>query len=243
MKDDVEELVQKAVDPTWDESENTRRGKSAIFWAKAVMIIAVILGVFNEIFSTCFPNASETMGSNQNLPPVATLLSLCTLLLLIPLGLCFIMAMYKGISWIYHAVEEQRQFSKTKFSPSAALICTIIPILNPLFDYLIFKDLLSCQKETFKRFNLDFKDVPEKILKSILFLGLATSIFTFTQEYAILRILSMIIGVIVLLSYIKAMRIIIENAQLLQTTKFNAMLNQKVEEIIAQRKAESIQNL
>lgn len=150
------------------------------------------------------------------------------------------MALYKGISWIYHAVEEQRQFTKTKFSPLAALICTIIPILNPLFDYLIIKDLLSCQKEAFKRFNLDFKDVPEKILKSILYLGLATSIFMFTQEYAILRILSIINGVIVLLSYIKAMRIIIENAQLLQTTMFNAMLNQKVEEIIAQRKADSI---
>lgn len=219
-------------------SENVKRGQSAILWLKISIVFLVVFFISSEILISVLPNspeeaakAAEALKETKAVPPKVLLSFFITFLCLIPLSICSCIYIYKACAWFYHAEKNLRQFTKTKFTPSRAVIYTATCIL----DYFIYKDLLHHQKEVLQKYNLKFSTVSNKVLMVILTLSFIYVFFIFADVLFIIRLLSLILMFPLVICHIKAMRAVIENEQQLDTKLFDDMVNRKVEERMTER--------
>ena len=54
-----------------------------------------------------------------------------------------------------------------RFSPNVAVIHTVIPVIGPVFQYFIFKELLARQKEVLEMRHQDYRNLPDWLLPVI----------------------------------------------------------------------------
>jgi len=129
-------------------------------------------------------------------------------------ALCF--SICKFYSWLHSAIREQRRFSGTHYSPKSATRLALIPILFPAFHYQIFKDLLAQQKETLEKNNLEAISLPNGILSTIPVLGVLIQVgwcigFFGSKDLIAVRIISLILGIVLLVCYTKVIKAITTN--------------------------------
>ena len=122
----------------------------------------------------------------------------------------------KFCSWLHSAIKEQRRFSGTHYSPKSATSLALIPILFPVFHYQIFKDLLARQKETLEKNNLKAISLPNRILIAIPVLGVLIQVgwcigIFGSKDLVAVRIISLILGIVLLVCYTKVIKAITTN--------------------------------
>ena len=129
---------------------------------------------------------------------------------------------YKFCAWLYDTVKAQRRFTETKVLPWQTIFYNLIPFVGPSYNQFVFKDLLKNQKETLERNGLAYKGLPRWVLPVISGLGSAVQIVFVIGIFAArgifaLRVISLVLGIVVFIAYIKAIRTISENAQALES--------------------------
>lgn len=135
-------------------------------------------------------------------------------------------AVHMFCSWLRSVIKEQRRFSETDYSPKTATILALVPIIFPVYHYMIFKDLLARQKETLDQNNLESKYLPDKMLRAIPILGFTIQIgwivglFVAKGLFAA-RVLSIILSIVLLVCYIKVIKAITANTIALNSLATN----------------------
>jgi hypothetical protein len=122
----------------------------------------------------------------------------------------------KFCSWLHSTIREQRRFSETHYSPKSASCIALIPILFPVFHYQIFNDLLARQKETLEKNNLEAISLPNGILSAIPVLGILMQVgccigIFGSKGLIAVRIISLILGIVLLVCYTKIIKAITMN--------------------------------
>ena len=143
------------------------------------------------------------------IPPLFAVVSLC-------------IAIYKCSRWLIHAEKELNRFSEAKLVPWEDVSSALILPLFPFTHFFIFKELLTRQKETLDKNNLESETPPQWALPGILGGGIAiyASFFLMlsNRSTAISHIsIGCFIAFVILLfaSYIKIIRTITANTSAL----------------------------
>ena len=94
------------------------------------------------------------------IPPLFAIVSLC-------------IAVYKCSRWLIHAEKELNRVSEAKLVPWEDVSSALILPLFPFIHFFILKELLTRQKETLDRNNLESETPPQWALPGILGGGIA----------------------------------------------------------------------
>ena len=202
---------------TQEEPENIQRGKSAIVWLKIFIIFAFIIGLFSEYVSTILePFANLAEGENiPAMDPSSAITILVFIILLFVLCIVMAITIFKCCKWLYTSIRTLRKFTSTKFSPRAAVVYTLIPWICGIFDYYIFKDILTNQEQVLKSRNANFTALKPGLLKWILILTIVFLIPSILNDYIACRIICLLLLFPFCWLYIKVMNVIIENEKTL----------------------------
>jgi hypothetical protein len=216
------------------------RGDQAIYWLKAffftslVMIILPITAIYWEPTNTPFD--IELVGIIvyfwlwyvplyiSALCPVLVMLwpviALATLASCIFLVISLCKCIYHYCGWLHFSETEQSHFSKMRFFPDDAVIHTVIPVIGPVFQYFIFRDLLARQKEVLEMRHQDYRNLPDWLLPVISASGFIMqsgllSICILKEWIPIVWFVSIFSGIILFASHIKTIRTITANTRAL----------------------------
>ena len=135
-------------------------------------------------------------------------------------------AIYKFCAWLHCVLKEHHRYSETDVTPRGAIFCALIPIIFPVYHYMIFKDLLARQKEALGQNSLENAHLPGWMLKAIPFLGFTIQIGWFLGLFVAkglfaARVLSIILSIILLVCYIKVIKAITANTIALNSLATN----------------------
>jgi len=235
------ESLKKLVDPELERAfdDNVRRGKSAISWTK-FQIVLNILFFFVEVKT--FGAIAAFYGSYKVNAPIPREVNLAVWTLIVffmAIAIPFFVFIGKNWLWVYHAHKEQSKFTETFFAPWGAVICYYIPVVN----YFVFKALLENQDNTLKLLGIKVKTESNKLLTWFFIFNIATPIFnylTFKSLNTPILFISTILWIILTVLGIKLIKAATANEQAVHDQLENNRINKKVEEIIAQREADSI---
>ena len=235
------ESLKKLVDPELERAfdDNVRRGKSAISWTK-FQIVLNILFFFVEVKT--FGAIAAFYGSYKVNAPIPREVNLAVWTLIVffmAIAIPFFVFIGKNWLWVYHAHKEQSKFTETFFAPWGAVICYYIPVVN----YFVFKALLENQGDTLKLLGIKVKTESNKLLTWFFIFNIATPIFnylTFKNLNTPILFISTILWIILTVLGIKLIRVATANEQAVHDQLENNRINKKVEEIIAQREAETV---
>ncbi|MBO6135071.1 MAG: hypothetical protein J6P30_00540 [Fibrobacter sp.] len=234
----ADETSQEDAEPL---TECEARGKRAEYWLKAFFftsLVMIILPITAIIYweTTNVPFDNDILYKILSFwfllvpllitalcPPLVLLwpiICLATLVSCIFLVISLCKCVYQYCGWLHFSETEQSHFSKMRFSPDVAVIRTVIPVIGPVFQYFIFRDLLARQKEVLERNHQDCRDLPNWLLPVI-------SVSSFVMQSGLLTIsilkewlpivwfASILSGIILFISYIKTIRTITANTSAL----------------------------
>ena len=107
-----------------------------------------------------------------------------------------------------------------RFSPDDAVICALIPVIGPVFQYFIFRELLARQKEVLERRHQDYRNLPGWLLPVISASGFIMqsgllSIGILKEWISIVWFVSIFSGIFLFASHIKTIRTITANTHAL----------------------------
>ena len=231
------ESLKKLVDPELERAfdDNVRRGKSAISWTKFQIVLNILFFFVGVKTFGAFQNYQVGTTVSEEVKSALGTIFLFLLFTSIP----FFVFIGKNWLWVYHAHKEQSKFTETFFAPWGAVICYYIPVVN----YFVFKALLENQGNTLKLLGIKAKTESNKLLTWFFIFNIATPIFnylTFKSLNTPIRFISTILWIILTVLGIKLIRVATTNEQAVHDQLENNRINKKVEEIIAQREADSI---
>lgn len=217
------------------------RGDQAIYWLKAFFfasLIMIILPITAIIYweTTNVPFDNDILYKILSFwfllvpllitalcPPLVLLwpvIALATLASYIFLVISLCKCVYHYCSWLHYPETEQSHFSKMRFSPDVAVICTLIPVIGPVFQYFIFRELLARQKEVLEMRHQDCRDLPNWLLPVISVSGFVMqsgllTISILKEWLPIVWFASVLSGIILFASHIKTIRTITANTRAL----------------------------
>ena len=217
------------------------RGDQAIYWLKAFFfasLIMIILPITAIIYweTTNVPFDNDILYKILSFwfllvpllitalcPPLVLLwpvIALATLASCIFLVISLCKCVYHYCSWLHYSETEQSHFSKMRFSPDVAVICTLIPVIGPVFQYFIFRELLARQKEVLEMRHQDYRNLPGWLLPVISASGFVMqsgllTISILKEWIPIVWFASVFSGIILFASHIKTIRTITANTRAL----------------------------
>ena len=215
------------------------RGDQAIYWLKAFFftsLIMIILPITAIYWATNTPFDIELVGIIVYFwlwcvplliaalcPPLVLLwpiICLATFTSYIFLVISICKSAYHYCRWLHFSETEQSHFSKMRFFPDDAVICALIPVIGPVFQYFIFRELLARQKEVLEMRHQDYRNLPGWLLPVISASGFIMqsgllSICILKEWIPIVWFASVLSGIILFASHIKTIRTITANTRAL----------------------------
>lgn len=134
----------------------------------------------------------------------------------------FLIALYKFCRWLLCIEKELNRFRSKPVPPWETLIRTLIPIIFPLGHFCIFREQLLLQREALEKNNLEFQDIPKWGLFAILIFGflMQVCLYFYLGETIAAKIVTFVVCIVLLVSYVKVIRIITAN-----TSALNSLAN------------------
>ena len=129
----------------------------------------------------------------------------------------FLIALYKFCRWLLCIEKELNRFRSKPFPPWGTLISALIPFIFPLAHFSIFREQFLLQREALEKNNLEFQDIPKWGLFAILVFGflMQVSLYFYLGETIAAKIVTFIVCIVLLDSYIKVIRTITANTSAL----------------------------
>lgn len=129
----------------------------------------------------------------------------------------FLIAFYKFCRWLLCIEKELNRFRSKPVPPWETLIRTLIPFIFPLGHFCIFREQLLLQREALEKNNLEFQDIPKWGLFAILIFGflMQVCLYFYLGETIAAKIVIFVVCIVLLVSYVKVIRIITANTSAL----------------------------
>ena len=192
---------------------------TAIYWESTnghldINLLGIIVGFWVWLVPLYITALCPVLGL---LWPVIALATLASCIFLV-ISIC--KSAYHYCRWLHYSETEQSHFSKMRFSPDVAVICTLIPVIGPVFQYFIFRELLARQKEVLERNHQDYRNLPNWLLPVISVSGFIMqsgllSICILKEWIPIVWFVSIFSGIFLFASHIKTIRTITANTRAL----------------------------
>ena len=129
----------------------------------------------------------------------------------------FLIALYKFCRWLLCIEKELNRFRSEPVPPWGTLISTLIPFIFPLAHFSIFREQFLLQREALEKNNLEFQDIPKWGLFAILIFGflMQVCLYFYLGGTIAAKIVTFVVSIILLDSYIKVIRTITANTRAL----------------------------
>ncbi len=129
----------------------------------------------------------------------------------------FLIAFYKFCRWLLCIEKELNRFRSKPVPPWETLIRTLIPIIFPLGHFSIFREQFLLQREALEKNNQEFQDIPKWELFAILIFGflMQVCLYFYLGETIAAKIVTFVVSIVLLVSYIKVIRTITANTSAL----------------------------
>jgi energy-converting hydrogenase Eha subunit C len=129
----------------------------------------------------------------------------------------FLIALYKFCRWLLCIEKELNRFRSEPVPPWGTLISALIPFIFPLGHFCIFREQLLLQREALEKNNLEFQDIPKWGLFAILVFGflMQVCLYFYLGETIAAKIVTFVVSIVLLVSYIKVIRTITANTSAL----------------------------
>lgn len=129
----------------------------------------------------------------------------------------FLIALYKFCRWLLCIEKEMNRFRSEPVPPWGALISALIPFIFPLGHFSIFREQLLLQREALEKNNQEFQDIPKWGLFAILIFGflMQVCLYFYLGETIAAKIVTFVVSIVLLVSYIKVIRTITANTSAL----------------------------
>lgn len=135
----------------------------------------------------------------------------------------FLIALYKFCRWLLCIEKELNRFRSEPVPPWGTLISALIPFIFPLAHFSIFREQLLLQSEALEKNNLEFQDIPKWGLFAILIFGflMQVCLYFYLGGSIAARIVTFIVCIVLLVSYINIIRTITANTRALLSPASN----------------------
>ena len=129
----------------------------------------------------------------------------------------FLIALYKFCRWLLCIEKELNRFRSEPVPPWGTLISALIPFIFPLAHFSIFREQFLLQREALEKNNQEFQDIPKWGLFAILIFGflMQVCLYFYLGETIAAKIVTFVVSIILLDSYIKVIRTITANTRTL----------------------------
>lgn len=129
----------------------------------------------------------------------------------------FLIALYKFCRWLLCIEKELNRFRSEPVPPWGTLISALIPFIFPLGHFSIFREQLLLQRKALEKNNLEFQDIPKWGLFAILIFGflMQVCLYFYLGETIAAKIVIFVVCIVLLVSYVKVIRIITANTRAL----------------------------
>lgn len=135
----------------------------------------------------------------------------------------FLIALYKFCRWLLCIEKELNRFRSEPVPPWGTLISALIPFIFPLAHFSIFREQFLLQREALEKNNLEFQDIPKWGLFAILIFGflMQVCLYFYLGGTIAAKIVTFVVSIILLDSYIKVIRTITANTRTLLSPASN----------------------
>lgn len=135
----------------------------------------------------------------------------------------FLIALYKFCRWLLCIEKELNRFRSEPVPPWGTLISALIPFIFPLAHFSIFREQFLLQREALEKNNQEFQDIPKWGLFAILIFGffMQVSLYFYLGGTIAAKIVTFIVSIVLLVSYVKVIRIITANTRALNSQTTN----------------------
>ena len=135
----------------------------------------------------------------------------------------FLIALYKFCRWLLCIEKELNRFRSEPVPPWGTLISALIPFIFPLAHFSIFREQFLLQREALEKNNLEFQDIPKWGLFAILIFGflMQVCLYFYLGGTIAAKIVTFVVSIILLDSYIKVIRTITANTSALLSPASN----------------------
>ena len=135
----------------------------------------------------------------------------------------FLIALYKFCRWLLCIEKELNRFRSEPVPPWGTLISALIPFIFPLAHFSIFREQFLLQREALEKNNLEFQDIPKWGLFAILVFGffMQVSLYFYLGETIAAKIVTFVVSIVLLVSYVKVIRTITANTSVLLSPASN----------------------
>ena len=129
----------------------------------------------------------------------------------------FLIALYKFCRWLLCIEKELNRFRSEPVPPWGTLISALIPFIFPLGHFSIFREQFLLQREALEKNNQEFQDIPKWGLFAILIFGflMQVCLYFYLGGTIAAKIVTFIVSIVLLVSYVKVIRIITANTSAL----------------------------
>lgn len=129
----------------------------------------------------------------------------------------FLIAFYKFCRWLLCIEKELNRFRSEPVPPWGTLISALIPFIFPLAHFSIFREQFFLQREALEKNNQEFQDIPKWGLFAILVFGflMQVSLYFYLGGTIAARIVTFVVCIVLLVSYINVIRTITANTRAL----------------------------
>lgn len=136
----------------------------------------------------------------------------------------FLIALYKFCRWLLCIEKELNRFRSEPVPPWGTLISALIPFIFPLAHFSIFREQFLLQREALEKNNQEFQDIPKRELFAILVFGflMQVSLYFYLGETIAAKIVTFVVSIVLLVSYIKVIRTISANTSALLSSPTDA---------------------
>lgn len=122
---------------------NLSRASRCLFWLKVDFVLLLLLSIIMAIFINLF-GIKESIDPDtfMALDILGLSLFLFFICIVFSILITLIISFIYWIKWLYRAIENVNDYSKTIFSPLLSVILSIIPVIGSIFHFFILKDLV-----------------------------------------------------------------------------------------------------
>ena len=239
--------------------DNIKRGKHALFWMKAVLILFAVL-LLQMILNIVGAHFLLQSSTSQYFRVLAYLVGFAIMFNFI-FTFCVCIAIFVStvsfavnyLSWLHRAVSNLRLLTNMSFSPMGAVVLTCIPFVGYFLNYLIFRDMAKSQEKCMQQNQILKERFPIKflnawIIASLLLLvivivapsqlGFLTVVSTMLDVDWVLKILEKILVIVICVLYIKSFSAYIKQERELFLFHTETLFQKRVDEAIRERDIE-----
>ena len=217
--------------------DNLERGSRIVFWLKVNFVLLLLLSIVVAIFINLF-------GIKENIDPDSLMaldilglsLIMSFIFFVFSLLITLIISFIYWIKWLYRAIENVNDFSKTIFSPLLSVLLSLIPVFGSIFHFFILKDLVRKTELWLHKQKIKVVKIKHVLMNSWFILMILNIV---VDQFLDMDVFRSVLGLTTLVLYIAILSKYIQYESKLSKASRENEIRKQVEAVLEQREKEA----